>query len=58
MAPINYRMLFLAVMIIFMFSFAGIALAYRFFWLVLLFFILGNLLMGYGLYLKRKSDSS
>lgn len=57
MAPINLRMLFLAIVIISMFGLAGVALAYRNFLLVVLFFILGNVLMGYGLYLKRKSDS-
>ncbi|HLS20179.1 MAG TPA: DUF5325 family protein [Bacillota bacterium] len=57
MAPINFRMLFLAIVIISMFGLAGVALAYRNVLLVVLFFILGNVLMGYGLYLKRRSDS-
>lgn len=57
MAPLNFRMLFLAILIISMFALSGIVLAYRNILLAIIFFILGNVLMGYGLYLKRKSDS-
>jgi len=57
MAPLNFRMLFLAILIISMFALSGIVLAYRNILLAIIFFILGNVFMGYGLYLKRKSDS-
>lgn len=55
MANINFPMLLLALLIISMFVFSGIALAYRNILLVILFFLLGNGLMGFGIYLKRKN---
>jgi len=57
MTNINFPMLFLALLIISMFVFSGIALAYRNILLVILFFLLGNGLMGFGIYLKRKNIS-
>ncbi|WP_163970787.1 DUF5325 family protein [Oceanobacillus halotolerans] len=54
MSKINFPMLLLAALVITMFLAVGVAIAFRNIWLILLFIILGFLIMGYGLSLKRK----
>lgn len=49
-------MLLLAMLVVLMFCLVGVAIAYQSFLLMILFVLLGFAFMGYGLYLKRKSD--
>lgn len=49
-------MLFLAILVITMFSLVGVAIAYENFLFMIVFLLLGFALMGYGINLKRKSD--
>lgn len=56
MNKINFPMLLLAVTVILMFCFAGIAIAYTNYLLMILFIVLGFITMGIGLVRKRKSD--
>lgn len=55
MKAIQYSKLLLAILVIASFSLVGVAIAYRSFWLAGLFFLLGFVLMGFGISLKRKS---
>ncbi|MRH41898.1 hypothetical protein GH741_04320 [Aquibacillus halophilus] len=55
MKSIQLSKLFLAVLVICSFSFVGVAIAYRNIWLTILGFIVGFLIMGYGISLKRKN---
>ena len=57
MKNINFSMLLLALLVIGMFSATGVAIAYVSVWGIILSLVLGFGLMGYGLSLKRKSDS-
>jgi len=57
MNKINVPMLLLAILIISMFAAVGVAISFRNALLVILFLLLGFVLMGYGISLKRKSDS-
>jgi|GEM_PF-1231129 len=57
MKSINFPMLFLAFLVVFMFCLVGVAIAYKNFWLMFFFFILGFAFMGYGLMQKRKSGN-
>ncbi|HLR74673.1 MAG TPA: DUF5325 family protein [Virgibacillus sp.] len=57
MNKINVPMLLLAILIISMFAAVGVAISFRNALLVILFLFLGFVLMGYGISLKRKSDS-
>lgn len=53
----NFPMFLLALLVVFMFSLVGVAVAYKNFLLIGLFLILGFAFMGYGISLKkRKSD--
>ena len=54
MKQLNVPMLLLATLVILMFALAGIAVAFRNIWLVILFMICGFIFMGYGLYVKRR----
>lgn len=54
MKKINIPMLLLAMLVISMFLAVGVAIAFRNIWFVLLFLLLGFIIMGYGLSLKRK----
>lgn len=54
LSKINLPMLLLAMLVILMFTFVAISIAYRNIWLIVLFFLLGTFFMGYGLALKRK----
>jgi len=54
MNKINIPMFLLALLIILMFAAVGVAIAFRNIWFILLFLILGFVLMGYGISLKRK----
>ncbi|SFD83365.1 hypothetical protein SAMN05216238_104302 [Lentibacillus persicus] len=54
MKSLDVPMLLLASLVIFMFAFTGIAIAFRNIWLILLFILLGFAFMGLGIYLKRK----
>lgn len=56
MKKINFPMLLLAMLVVLMFCLVGVAIAYQSFLLMILFVLLGFAFMGYGLYLKRKSD--
>lgn len=58
MRNINFPMLLLAILVILMFSATGVAIAYGHIWYIILFMILGTTIMGYGISLKKKSDSS
>jgi len=53
---VNFPMLFLAFLVVSMFCFVGVAIAYQNLLFIILFLSLGFILMGYGLILKRKSD--
>lgn len=53
MKEINFPMLLLAFLVIFMFCLVGIAIYYQNFWLVFLFLFLGFAFMGLGLARKR-----
>lgn len=57
MKKINFPMLLLALLVIGMFSATGVAISYESIWGALITLILGFAFMGYGLALKRKSDS-
>lgn len=58
MKKVNLPMLLLAILVIAMFIAVGFGIALRSIWLVLLFTVMGFLLMGFGLSIKRrKSDS-
>jgi len=55
---INFQALFLAILVILMFCLVGVAIAYNNFLWMILFFLFGNIIMGFGIYLKRrKSDT-
>lgn len=57
MKNINLPMLLLAILVITMFSATGVAISHSSMWGIILSLLLGFALMGYGLSLKRKSDS-
>lgn len=54
MKKVNYPMALLATIVIVAFFAVGIGIALRSIWLVLFFLLLGFVLMGFGLTLKRK----
>ncbi len=54
MKNIDWPFLFLAILVVAMFIGVGYAIALRSIWLIILFIVLGFVLMGYGLSLKRK----
>ena len=54
MKQLNVPMLLLATLVILMFTFVGISVAFRNVWLIILFMIGGFSFMGYGLYLKSR----
>lgn len=56
MKDFNFPMFLLACLVVFMFALVGVAVAFKSFLLIILFLILGFVLMGYGIFLKRKSD--
>ncbi|MEI3606765.1 DUF5325 family protein [Pseudogracilibacillus sp. SE30717A] len=56
MKKINFPMLLLAILVVLMFCLVGVAIAYESVLLIILFILLGFALMGYGIFLKRKSD--
>lgn len=56
MEKFNWKMFFLAFLVVLMFIAVGLAIAFRSVFLIVLFTILGFILMGYGLYLKRKNQ--
>lgn len=58
MKKIQFPMLFLAFLVIFSFVLVGVAIGYRNYWFAALFFILGFMLMGSGLTLKRKRQNT
>lgn len=53
----NLPMFLLAFLVVSMFALVGVAVAYKNFLLIGLFLFLGFAFMGYGISLKRKSDS-
>ncbi|SER97340.1 hypothetical protein SAMN04487944_11434 [Gracilibacillus ureilyticus] len=54
MNNIQWFKLFLAVLVIFSFSAAGVGIALKSMWVIVLSIILGFVIMGYGISLKRK----
>ncbi|HLQ98591.1 MAG TPA: DUF5325 family protein [Candidatus Dormibacteraeota bacterium] len=54
MKKINIPMLLLALLVIALFSGVGIALAYKNMWAIIILFLLGFAVMGYGISLKKK----
>lgn len=58
MKKINFPALALATLVILMFCLVGVAMAYNNFLLMFLFFLLGNVIMGFGIYLKRRKGKS
>lgn len=57
MKNFNLPMFLLAFLVVFMFSLVGVAVAYKSYLFIILFLLLGFAFMGYGISLKRKSDS-
>lgn len=57
MKHIDIPMLLLAILVIAMFSLAGIAIHYANFWLLGLFVFLGFVLMAFGIRIKRMRES-
>ncbi|SDJ75151.1 DUF5325 family protein [Sediminibacillus albus] len=57
MKKIQYSKLFLAILVISCFVLVGVAIGFRNYWFTALFFVLGFILMGVGLTLKRKNRS-
>ncbi|KKE78101.1 YlaF family protein [Oceanobacillus caeni] len=57
MENINGKMLTLALLVVASFIGAAISITYRNIWVILLFILLGFIIMGYGLSLKRKEKS-
>jgi len=57
MKNINVPTLLLAILVVSMFCLVGIAMFYENFLFMILFTLLGFLIMGYGLVLKRKRKS-
>lgn len=55
MKRINFPMLFLAILVVAMFSLVGIAIHYANFWLMGLFFLLGFGIMSFGLKIRKKN---
>ncbi len=54
MKKMDWPFLLLAILVVAMFVAVGYAVALRNIWLIILFIVLGIILMGYGLSLKRK----
>ena len=54
MKKINIPMLLLALLVIALFSGVGIAIAYKNMWAIIILFLLGFAVMGYGISLKKK----
>ncbi|MBP1968236.1 hypothetical protein J2Z83_000328 [Virgibacillus natechei] len=54
MKNINFPMLLLALLVISLFASVGVAIAFRSVLFIILFMLLGFLVMGYGITLKRK----
>lgn len=57
MKKLNVKMLGLSLLVIAMFIGAAISITYRNIWIILLFILLGFVVMGYGLSLKKKERS-
>jgi len=55
---INFPMLLLATFVIMMFAASAIAIASYHLWTMVLFLLLGTGSMGYGISLKKRSDSA
>ncbi|HZW68832.1 MAG TPA: DUF5325 family protein [Pseudogracilibacillus sp.] len=58
MKKINFPMLMLAILIVAMFSLVGVAVNYANFWLMGLFLLLGFLLMGFGIKIKKNRQAN
>lgn len=56
MKKINIPMLLLALLVISLFSGVGVALAYRNIFAMIVCFLLGFAVMGYGISLKKKTN--
>lgn len=54
MKNVNIRKLLLALLVVFFFMLVGVAIGDRNYWLASLYFLLGFLVMGYGMSMKRK----
>lgn len=58
MKRINFPMLFLALLVVAMFSLVGIAIHYANFWLMGLFLLLGFAFMGFGLKIRKTTPTN
>lgn len=58
MKGINFPALFLAITVVAMFSLVGIMMTYQSYLWMAIFFILGIIIMGFGIYLKVKNKPS
>ncbi|WP_194287267.1 DUF5325 family protein [Gracilibacillus oryzae] len=57
MKNIQWFKLFLAILVILSFSAAGVGIALKSIWVIVLSLLLGFIIMGYGISLKRKDAS-
>jgi len=55
---INFPMLLLATLVVLMFCLVGIAIAFQSILFVFLFLLLGCLLMGFGIVIKKQKSGS
>lgn len=58
MKDINFPALFLAITVVAMFSLVGVMMTYQNFLWMAIFFILGIVIMGFGIYLKVKNKTT
>lgn len=58
MKDINFPALFLAITVVAMFSLVGVMMTYQNFLWMGIFFILGIIIMGFGIYLKVKNKTT
>lgn len=58
MKNVNIPMLLLALLVIIIFSAAGVAIAFRSLFAIIASLVLAFLMMGYGISLKRKREKS
>lgn len=56
MKKINIPMLLLALLVVSLFTGVGVALAYRNIVAIIILFLLGFIVMGYGITLKKKAN--
>lgn len=57
MKKVNLSAFLLALLVVVSFSAVGVSIAFRSFVSIVIFTILGFVIMGYGIYLKKKIDT-